>query len=148
MGAAERIRRVQDVLGRRILVENISATVAYPASDLAEGDFVHAVLEEADCDLLLDVNNLYVNAVNHGFDPLGWLASLPVGRVKEIHLAGFDHDPTGLLAEAARADAILEQCRHESERVPAWLPVRPASGRIAAAGAAARRWPGCSSVPG
>lgn len=84
---AGRIREVQDALGRRIAVENISYYAA-PYQAMAEIDFVNAVLAEADCDLLLDVNNVYVNAVNHRYDPLDYLAALPGERIAYIHIAG------------------------------------------------------------
>ena len=82
-----RIRRAQDVLGRRIAVENISYYAApYPA--MPEIDFVNAVLEAADCQLLLDVNNIVVNATNHGYDASGFLRALPSDRIAYIHVAG------------------------------------------------------------
>ena len=86
------IRQVQDVLGRRMLIENVSSYVEFNASRMSEWQFVRAVCEEADCDLLLDINNIHVSAVNHGFDANDYLAHLPAGRVKQIHLAGHtDH---------------------------------------------------------
>ncbi len=90
---ARKIREVQDFLERRILVENISSYVEYRESTLSEADFLVAVLEEADCDLLLDVNNLYVNARNHGLSPEEALDLLPPGRLRQIHLAG--HEDNG-----------------------------------------------------
>ena len=84
---ASRIREVQDVLGRRIAVENISYYAA-PYQALSEIDFLRAVLGEADCDLLLDVNNLYVNAHNHSYDAAGFLAQVPAERVVCLHVAG------------------------------------------------------------
>lgn len=84
---AARIRQVQDVLGRRIAVENVSYYAA-PYQALAEIDFIRAVLAEADCDLLLDVNNLYVNAINHGYDAQAFLARLPGERIASYHIAG------------------------------------------------------------
>ncbi|HZW18114.1 MAG TPA: DUF692 domain-containing protein [Luteimonas sp.] len=84
---AARIRRVQDVLGRRIAVENISYYAA-PFQAMPEIDFVNAVLAEADCDLLLDVNNIVVNATNHGYDAGTFLRALPSSRVRYIHVAG------------------------------------------------------------
>lgn len=89
---AARIRQVQDALGRRILVENASAYVAFAESEMSEWAFVNEVIEAADCLLLLDVNNVYVNAVNHGFDARDYLDAMPSERVAEIHLAGFDTD--------------------------------------------------------
>jgi uncharacterized protein (UPF0276 family) len=89
---AARIRQVQDVLGRRIAVENVSYYAA-PYQALAEVDFNGAVLAEADCDLQLDVNNHYVNAINHGYDAEDFLARLPGDRVSQYHIAGhFDED--------------------------------------------------------
>jgi uncharacterized protein (UPF0276 family) len=84
---AARIREVQDALGRRIAVENVSYYAA-PSAEMTEIEFLKAVLEEADCDLLLDVNNVYVNSVNHGYDPHGFLAAVPAGRVVSMHVAG------------------------------------------------------------
>ncbi|MCU9948292.1 DUF692 domain-containing protein [Pseudomonas solani] len=90
---AARIRQAQDILGRRIAVENISYYAA-PYQALSEIDFLRAVLEEADCDLLLDVNNLYVNAINHGYDAQAYLAAIPAGRVASLHVAGhYDEAP-------------------------------------------------------
>jgi uncharacterized protein len=84
---AARIRRVQDTLGRRIAVENVSYYAA-PYRAMDEVDFVNAVLEEADCDLLLDVNNVYVNAINHGYDARDFLARMPTERIASYHIAG------------------------------------------------------------
>jgi uncharacterized protein (UPF0276 family) len=84
---AGRIRQVQDALGRRLAVENVSYYAA-PHQAMAEIDFVTAVLEEADCDLLLDVNNVYVNAINHRYEPLAFLDRLPAARVAYVHVAG------------------------------------------------------------
>lgn len=84
---AERIRRVQDILGRRIAVENVSYYAA-PYRAMDEVDFVNAVLTEADCDLLLDANNVYVNAINHGYDAHDFLARMPSSRVASYHIAG------------------------------------------------------------
>jgi hypothetical protein len=88
--AARKIAQAQDALGRRILVENVSSYVRFRDSELEEWEFVAAVAEKADCHLLLDVNNVYVNARNHGFDPLRYLEGIPVGRVRQFHLAGHE----------------------------------------------------------
>jgi hypothetical protein len=80
----------QDVLGRRLLVENVSTYVFYRASEMTEADFLTAVVREADCHLLLDVNNLYVNARNHGFDAAEALNAIPRDRVRQFHLAGHE----------------------------------------------------------
>jgi len=82
-----RIRRTQDILGQRIAVENISYYAA-PFQSMAEIDFVNAVLAEADCQLLLDVNNIVVNATNHGYDARAFLQALPGERVAYVHVAG------------------------------------------------------------
>jgi len=92
---AARIRQTQDALGRRIAVENVSYYAA-PHQALAEIDFILAVLAEADCDLLLDVNNLYVNAHNHGYDAQAFLARLPAARIASLHIAGHYDDDSGL----------------------------------------------------
>ena len=85
---AERVRTVQDILGRRILLENVSSYVTFRDSRLSEWDFLRAVAEEADCLILLDVNNIYVSSINHEFDPHEYLAAIPIERVQQIHLAG------------------------------------------------------------
>jgi uncharacterized protein (UPF0276 family) len=85
---AARLRELQDALGRRILVENVSQYLRYRHSTLTEGEFLAAVVEESGCGLLLDVNNLYVNSVNVGLDPLATINRLPVAAVQELHLAG------------------------------------------------------------
>jgi uncharacterized protein (UPF0276 family) len=85
--AAGRIRRTQDILERRIAIENVSYYAA-PGREMAEIDFLSAVLAEADCDLLLDVNNIYVNSVNHGYDADAFLDAVPVERIVYLHVAG------------------------------------------------------------
>lgn len=148
---AEQVREAQDVLGRRLLIENVSAYVAFEHSALSEWEFLGALVERADCGLLLDVNNVYVSARNLGIDARAFIDGVPAAAVGEIHLAGHavrdgvlidDHGsrvcddvwdlyahairrlgprPTliewdtdvpalaTLVAEAARADAILER---------------------------------------
>jgi uncharacterized protein (UPF0276 family) len=85
-----RVAEVQDFLGREIAVENISSYVAFTESAMPEWEFVAAVVQRTGCRLLLDVNNVYVNAVNHGFDADAYLAAMPGEAIAEIHLAGFD----------------------------------------------------------
>lgn len=88
-----RIGQVQHELGRRLVLENVSSYLGYAVSEMTEWDFIRAVADEADCLLLLDVNNVYVSSVNHGFDPVHYLAGLPAARVQQIHLAGHStHD--------------------------------------------------------
>lgn len=91
--AARNIRKVQEALGRRILVENISSYLEFKQSEMTEWEFISAVIQEADCYLLLDVNNVYVNARNHGIDPHRYLAGSPKDRVRQFHLAG--HEDNG-----------------------------------------------------
>jgi uncharacterized protein (UPF0276 family) len=85
-----RIAQVQDLLGRELLVENVSTYLAFADATIPEWEFVAAVARRTGCRLLCDVNNVYVNAVNHGFDADAYLAALPQEAIAEIHLAGFD----------------------------------------------------------
>lgn len=94
---SSRIRRVQERLGRCILIENVSSYLAYQHSIISEWAFLSAVAEEADCGILLDLNNVYVNSVNQGFDPLEYLAAIPKARVGQFHLAGHSDAGTHLL---------------------------------------------------
>ncbi|HLF66287.1 MAG TPA: DUF692 domain-containing protein, partial [Gammaproteobacteria bacterium] len=93
----QRIRQVQDFLGRQILLENASSYVDYVASEMSEWEFVTRVIEEADCLLLLDVNNVYVSAFNHGFDAKTYIDSLPIARVQQIHMAGHTNCHTHII---------------------------------------------------
>jgi uncharacterized protein (UPF0276 family) len=86
-----RVRAVQDFLGRRIVLENVSSYVTFRDSRLTEWDFLRAVAEESDCLILLDVNNIYVSSVNHEFDPHEFLAGIPAERVQQMHLAGHEN---------------------------------------------------------
>ncbi len=92
---AERVSRVQDYLGRRILLENLSSYVSFDSSEMSEWEFVTEVAEAADCLLLLDVNNVYVSSVNHGFDPMDYIRGVPAGRVWQLHLAGHTTNASG-----------------------------------------------------
>ena len=89
-----RVRRVQDTLGRRILLENVSSYVTYAASTLTEWEFLSEVAEQSDCLILLDINNIYVSSRNHGFDPHDFLAGIPAHRVQQFHLAGHEQGET------------------------------------------------------
>ena len=86
----DRVRRVQDTLKRRILLENVSSYVSFADSQLTEWDFLATVAERADCLILLDINNVHVSAVNHGFSPHDYLRGIPVSRVQQFHLAGYE----------------------------------------------------------
>lgn len=152
---ANRIMQVQDFLGRQILVENVSSYLQFKQSTIPEWAFLAEISARSGCGILLDVNNIYVSAVNHQFDPLAYLHAIPAEAVQEIHLAGFDSDgeclidthgkavcddvwtlyrhalthvgnvPTliewdtdipalsVLLEEARKADALLQEVRHE-----------------------------------
>ena len=104
---AERIMRVQDILGQRLIIENVS-TYAEPGKEMSEQDFVCAVLEKADCDLLLDVNNVYVNSINHGQDALAYIRAMPSERIRYLHIAGHYDEADDLLVDthgnAVKAD--------------------------------------------
>ncbi|WP_105168639.1 HvfB family MNIO-type RiPP peptide maturase [Pseudoalteromonas sp. T1lg23B] len=111
---AQRIRQVQDILQRRIAVENVSYYAA-PGQEMSELEFTLAVLEKADCDLLLDVNNIYVNSINHGYDALAFLQAMPSDRVAYGHVAGHYEEAADLLVDTHGADVcdpvwqLLEQ---------------------------------------
>ena len=87
---SERLLQVQDFLGRPLLVENPSSYMTFVESDISEWEFLSSLTARTDCLLLLDVNNVYVSAKNHGFEPTDYIESLPVGAVREIHLAGYE----------------------------------------------------------
>ena len=95
---AARIREVQERLERRIAIENPSYYLSL-SNELDESTFINAVLAEADCDLLIDINNIYVNSVNHGYDPRAFLASLPAERIAYAHIAGHSQDSDGLVID-------------------------------------------------
>lgn len=86
----DRIAITQEFLGRQILIENVSSYLQFKASDIPEWEFLAEVYRRSGCGILLDVNNIYVNSVNHDFDPLNYLRAIPRDAVQEIHLAGFD----------------------------------------------------------
>jgi len=129
----QRVQRVQDVLGRRILLENVSSYVQYAESQLSEWDFLVAVAGRADCDILLDINNIHVSAFNHEFDPRAYLAEIPAARVKQIHLAGHLHcgthiidthdhpivdDVWGLYADAIRRFGMIPTMIERDDDIP------------------------------
>lgn len=102
---ASRIDHVQDVLGRRIAIENVSYYAA-PGAELTELEFINAVVREADCDLLLDVNNIYVNSVNHRYDPIEFLRGLPGDRIAYGHVAGHYDEAEDLIVDTHGARVI------------------------------------------
>lgn len=103
---AGRIRRVQDILEQRIAIENASYYVAAPINEMDEPAFVNAVLEEADCWLHLDVNNVYVNSVNFGFDPVEYLKCMPAERIVYMHMAGHYQEAPDLIIDTHGAEVI------------------------------------------
>lgn len=124
---AERIRRAQDILEMRIGIENASYYVAPPGAEMSEPEFIRAVVEEADCLLHLDVNNIYVNSCNFAFDPAAYLEALPLERAAYIHVAGHYTEPDGVLVDTHGAEVIdpvwqlLEQAYRRTGPLPTCL---------------------------
>jgi uncharacterized protein len=103
---SSRIRQAQDILGRKIAIENVSYYAA-PGQMMSEIDFINRVLEDADCGLLLDVNNIYVNSINHRYDPLEFLHGLNLARVEYIHIAGHYEEAPDLRVDT-HGSAVIE----------------------------------------
>lgn len=116
---APRIARVQDRLGRRIAIENVCAYVRFAESEMGEQEFVSEVARRAGCDILLDVNNVWVNAANHGFDAVAYVDAIDPARVAEYHLAGFEATDAGLVdTHGARvSDEVWALYAHAVERI-------------------------------
>jgi len=104
---AGRIRHVQDILERRIAIENVSYYAA-PGAEISEFEFINAVLTEADCELLIDVNNIYVNSVNHKYDAIEFLRGLPAHRIAYGHIAGHYNEAEDLIVDTHGADVIAD----------------------------------------
>lgn len=102
---AGRVRQVQEIIGAPIALENASY-YAQPHTELSEAEFISAVLAESGCDLLLDVNNIYVNSINHAYDPLEFLDALPLERARYIHVAGHYDEADDLKVDTHGADVI------------------------------------------
>jgi len=102
---ASRIKRVQDILEQRIAIENVSYYAA-PGQEMAEADFFNAVVAEADCDVLLDLNNIYVNSINHGYDAEAFLRAIPANRISYAHIAGHYVEAEDFLVDTHGADII------------------------------------------
>jgi uncharacterized protein (UPF0276 family) len=120
---AERTKQVQDILERTILIENISSYLEFSSSRLSEWEFLSAVAEEADCGILLDINNIFVNAFNHRFDPVRYIDSVPTERVIQFHLAGHRDHGAYLLDShdqpiGAEVWALYERAVRRFGRVP------------------------------
>ncbi len=103
---AARIRRVQDILEQKIAIENASYYVAAPLGEMDEPSFINAVLQEADCWLHLDVNNIYVNSVNFNFDPVAYLRRMPAERIVYMHMAGHHRESETLIVDTHGAEVI------------------------------------------
>lgn len=103
---AARIKRVQDILETRIAMENASFYVMAPMSEMSEAEFINAVVQEADCWLHLDVNNVYVNSVNHAYDPIDFIRQMPTERIVYMHMAGHYNEADDLLVDTHGADVI------------------------------------------
>ena len=105
----DRVRQVQDFLGRQILLENVSSYVTFAQSEMSEWAFLRAIAERADCHILLDINNIFVSAFNHGFEPIEYVEGIPVDRVRQFHLAGHEN----------RGDIIIDT--HDASVIdPVW----------------------------
>jgi len=116
---AGRVARVQERLGRRILVENVSSYLTFQHATMPEWEFLSALAEKADCGILLDVNNVYVSAHNHGFDGRAFIDGVPAGRVGQLHIAGHRREATHLLDthDQPVADAVWELQRRAAARI-------------------------------
>ena len=124
---ADRLRRAQDILEMKIGIENASYYVAPPGAEMSETEFIAAIVAEADCLLHLDVNNIYVNSRNFGFDPLEFMTALPLEKTCYIHVAGHYTEPDGLLVDTHGAEVIdpvwglLEEAYRRTGPVPTCL---------------------------
>ncbi|MFC3195796.1 DUF692 domain-containing protein [Marinicella sediminis] len=103
---ADRIQQVQDILGERMAMENVSYYLQQPGAEMSEIDFINEVIKRADCLLHLDVNNVYVNSINHRYDPLQFLDQLPVDRIAYIHIAGHYNEAEDLIVDTHGANVI------------------------------------------
>lgn len=123
---AARVRQVQDIMGQPLVLENASY-YAQPHSEMSEAQFIGAVLAESDCELLLDVNNIYVNAINHCYDPLDFLDALPLERTRYIHIAGHYDEADDLKVDTHGTSvidpvwALLEQAYRRLGPLPTLL---------------------------
>ncbi len=118
MHVVTRIKRVQDILERKIAIENVSY-YTFSGAEMSEIDFFNAVVKEANCDILLDVNNIYVNSVNHGYDALEFLNAMPVERITYAHIAGHFKEANDFLVDTHGApiiDPVWELLRHAYSR--------------------------------
>lgn len=115
---ADRIRRVQDILQRQLIIENVSYYAA-PGQELNELEFVSAILQEADCQLLLDVNNVYVNSINHGYNAKNYIDTIDSDRIAYMHIAGHFNEADDLIVDthgAAVIDPVWDLLQHTYQR--------------------------------
>jgi len=115
----QKVSKVQDFLGRRILLENVSSYAEFEESEMTEWEFLSQVVEKADCGLLLDINNIYVSSYNHGFDPYRYLKGIPSDRVGQIHLAGHTNNGNHLIDthDAEVCDEVWDLYRWATENL-------------------------------
>jgi uncharacterized protein (UPF0276 family) len=113
-----RVEQVQEFLGQRILLENVSSYITYQESTMTEWEFLREIVERADCSILLDVNNIYVSSFNHHFDPLEYLNGIPIERVQQFHLAGHSHMGTHIIDthDAPVVDSVWSLYTHAVRR--------------------------------
>ena len=102
---AERIQRTQDIIGRKLVIENVSYYAA-PGQEMTEAEFINAVIKKADCELLLDINNIYVNSINHNYDAEAFLLSMPADRIAYAHIAGHYDEAEDLRIDTHGSDVI------------------------------------------
>ena len=114
------IQQAQDVLGRRLVIENVSSYVQFESSAMGEAQFLHEVATRADCLLLLDVNNVYVSSINHGFDARAFIEALPLDRIQQIHLAGHHDHGTHIIDthDHPVADPVWALYQHTCHLLP------------------------------
>ena len=120
---ARRVDAVQETLRRELVLENVSSYFAWPGSDVSEAEFLAALVKRTGCGLLLDVNNVYVSSVNHGFDAAAYIATLPAGSVRQVHLAG--HTRQGDMLVDTHDAPICEEVWSLYEKTIALLGPRP-----------------------
>jgi uncharacterized protein (UPF0276 family) len=116
---ADRVAQVQDILGQRILLENVSSYASFTGSEFTEREFVAEVTRRADCLILLDVNNVHVSAFNHGFDAKAYIDAMPADRVQQIHLAGHNHCGDWIVDthDAPVADSVWALYEYATQRL-------------------------------
>lgn len=118
-----RIHQVQEVLERPLIIENVSYYAA-PGQEMKEIDFLKAVLEQANCGLLLDINNIYVNSINHGYDAEQFLSQMPADRIAYLHVAGHYNEAEDLIVDTHGAD-VIDPVWQLLQQAYQWFGVKP-----------------------